>query len=158
MRRWPARLNDLETAVAGDPALQERHRTKTSKHSGPSGLIRNDPAESSRHIAPDEPPRTISLEGKTSSPWALARRPIHPSPIWPASHVSRPVTLLAPWVSVLAEDSQALQVHARPVVDRDEDHEHALAGPAAGDRARPVQVHHELSNRPGIAALLGRIS
>jgi hypothetical protein len=48
--------------------------------------------------------------------------------------------LLAPWVSALAEDGQASQVHACPVVGRDEDHEHALAGPAADDRARRLQV------------------
>jgi hypothetical protein len=36
----------------------------------------------------------------------------------------------------LAEDSQALQVDAHPVVDRDEGHEHIAADPAADDRAR----------------------
>ena len=53
----------------------------------------------------------------------------------------------------LAEDSQALQVHAGPVVNRDEDHQHAAAGPAANDRAWRLQIDHELSDRPGISAV-----
>ena len=46
-----------------------------------------------------------------------------------------------------------MQVHARPVVDRDEDHEHAVASAAAHDRARRLQVHHEFNDGPGIAAV-----
>ena len=53
----------------------------------------------------------------------------------------------------LAEDGQALQVDAHPVVDRDEDHEHVVAGRAADDRARRPQVDRELADRPGIAAV-----
>ena len=37
-------------------------------------------------------------------------------------------------------------------MDRDEDHEHAVARPAADYRARCLQIDHELGDRPGIAA------
>ena len=47
-----------------------------------------------------------------------------------------------------------MQVHARPVADRDEDHEHAVAGPAANDRAWRLQIDDELSDRPGVTAVL----
>src|ERR1700683_2474763 len=76
------------------------------------------------------------MASATVSPWLL-----------PPGRVIRPRAPCA-----LAEDSQAMQVHARPVVDRDEDHEHAVAGPAADDRARRLQIDHKLGDRPGIAA------
>jgi len=53
---------------------------------------------------------------------------------------------------MLAEGGEAHKVYAGPVVNRDEDHQHAAARPAADDRTGPSQVDHKLGDPAGVAA------
>jgi len=53
---------------------------------------------------------------------------------------------------LLTERGEAQQVHAGPVVNLDEDHQYAVARPAADDRAGPPQVDRKLGDLVGGAA------